>query len=132
MSIVIKHSNSLQISPPSFITFSESFLTHLVCVWCMHVNVQVHTPMCAHVSVRALPLLLSSPLLPSDGVSLPEPETPCFPRLTSQESAGICLSPSGVKDSHSCAWLFLWSLSQVSVHAEQTFLPPKHLTSPIN
>lgn len=41
--IVIKHPNSLQISPPSFITFLESFLTHLMvygaCTWvcrCMH------------------------------------------------------------------------------------------------
>lgn len=74
-----KHPNSLQISPPSSITFPESFLTHLMCVWCMHVSVQVHAPMCAHVSVRALPLPLSPPLLPSDGVSLPQPETPCFP-----------------------------------------------------
>lgn len=44
-------------------------------------------------------VLLSSPLLPSDGVSLPEPEIPCFLRLTGQESVGICLSPSGVTDS---------------------------------
>lgn len=130
--LVRKHPNSLQISPPSFITFPESFLTHLMCVWYTQVSVQVHAPVCAHVSVRALPLSLSSPLLTSDEVSLPEPKTFCFPRLTGQESVGICLSPSRVTDSHSYAWLFLWGLSQVSVHAEQTFLPPKHLPSPIN
>lgn len=93
--IVIKHPNSLQISPPSFITFPESFLTHLMCVWCMHVSVQVHAPMCAHVSVRALPLPLSPPLLPSDGVSLPQPETPCFPPgwLVRKVLGSACLLP---------------------------------------